>query len=880
MSDSLRLVRRLAALLAGSLTMVVASSASAQASYGEITHFGSKGTGSGQFESSEEASAIGVDPRDNSVYVVDLPDEKDEFRLQKFQANAEGQYKVVATIRFKPHDDEGNEEADTVEGVAVDPAKNRVYLMADEFRNPGRVKEVDGNDSAAAEIYAFSTVQSGETLVPASGTIQTGEEAGVLDGTKVLKPLSSKFGETLLEPSGITVDPATHELLVLAEEDPGSGEDRVDVQKFSESGEVKARWTDTTEALEDEGYSVAATASGQILVEGFEEIEQLPANFATGTPPTIFGQSGFELGAVEEPLVLYPGLPLPEAGGALSIGEEGTVYSRTGVAEQLEGQEAFSYPGILEFAANGNEEGWTGGQSIASVGEAGPCKIGGTGVAPQIAAGKEHKVFVLELNRLLKTPSDQVLEFGPGGSGCATAKATAPAASVNGQPVSSSEPIPPTDTVKFTSKLTQADALKVEWNFGDGTTETVTAREYQATEIAHQFKATGPKTVTEKITTDDLATPTIEVSTKVDIEGPAAVTGAPTALAKTSATLQGTVTPAGAAITECIFEYGLTTTYGKTAPCNPTELGTGTKPVAVSAAITGLAEATSYNYRVVAKYAGGSTEGQNIKFTTEPKPTVVTGAASGLTETAATINATVNPNGLELTSCVFQYGTSNLYGQTIPCSQVVGSGSAAVAVSATLSGLTPGTVYHYRITASNIGWPGINGNDGTFTTASPAIQPPPSGGGGGGGGGGGTTPGGGGVLNNNESKEPSPIATIAAHSTTATSAGAFTVKVGCPTGDTTCSGTVTIKTAKAVAASAGEIAKVKAAILTLASGKFSVAGGKSKVITLHLSAKARALLARLHVLSAKVTIVARNTGGASHTTTASFTLRAAKKKKH
>jgi hypothetical protein len=68
-----------------------------------------------------------------------------------------------------------------------------------------------------------------------------------------------------------------------------------------------------------------------------------------------------------------------------------------------------------------------------------------------------------------------------------------------------------------------------------------------------------------------------------------------------------------------------------------------------------------------------------------------------------TLNGTVNPKGAPVTSCVFEYGTTSSYGQRVPCSPAPGSGTSPVAVSAHLSGLTPGTEYHYRLVAENAG---------------------------------------------------------------------------------------------------------------------------------------------------------------------------------
>ncbi len=122
-----------------------------------------------------------------------------------------------------------------------------------------------------------------------------------------------------------------------------------------------------------------------------------------------------------------------------------------------------------------------------------------------------------------------------------------------------------------------------------------------------------------------------------------------------------------------------------------------------------------------------------------------------------------------------------------------------------------------------------------------------------------------------------PIVTVSGSAASVAPNGAFTLKLSCPAGETTCSGSVQLKTLTAVAASSAHAAKKKA-ILTLASASFSIAGGKLKVVSLHLTAKAKALLGKLHSIRAKLTIVARDPGGGAHTTTAIVTLKAVKKK--
>jgi hypothetical protein len=103
-------------------------------------------------------------------------------------------------------------------------------------------------------------------------------------------------------------------------------------------------------------------------------------------------------------------------------------------------------------------------------------------------------------------------------------------------------------------------------------------------------------------------------------------------------------------------------------------------------------------------------------------PDVSTGEATGvLTEGSATLHGVVNPDGVSVTACRFEYGATTSYGATAECSPSPGSGSAAVAVSAALTSLTSDSVYHYRLVAANAS--GENaGTDRTFTApARPSL---------------------------------------------------------------------------------------------------------------------------------------------------------------
>jgi streptogramin lyase len=97
------------------------------------------------------------------------------------------------------------------------------------------------------------------------------------------------------------------------------------------------------------------------------------------------------------------------------------------------------------------------------------------------------------------------------------------------------------------------------------------------------------------------------------------------------------------------------------------------------------------------------------------RPATTTEAASKLTKETATLNATVNPNGLE-TEYRFEYGTTTTYGTSVPVpDKSAGSGSSGVEVSEGISGLKASTTYHFRVVATNAEGTSF-GKDETFTT--------------------------------------------------------------------------------------------------------------------------------------------------------------------
>jgi streptogramin lyase len=100
-------------------------------------------------------------------------------------------------------------------------------------------------------------------------------------------------------------------------------------------------------------------------------------------------------------------------------------------------------------------------------------------------------------------------------------------------------------------------------------------------------------------------------------------------------------------------------------------------------------------------------------------PVAVTGLATRISPSSATVTGTVNARTVP-TKVHFQYGVTAAYGSTTAI-QSVGAAATPLEISATLGDLAAGTVYHYRLVASNASGTSY-GPDATFATL---PTPPP-----------------------------------------------------------------------------------------------------------------------------------------------------------
>ena len=195
-------------------------------------------------------------------------------------------------------------------------------------------------------------------------------------------------------------------------------------------------------------------------------------------------------------------------------------------------------------------------------------------------------------------------------------------------------------------------------------------------------------------------------------------------LSENGATLTGSLVGDGTD-THYYFEWGPTSSYGHTAPAPPGDdlaAPSGPAVTPLESEISGLAPYTTYHYRVVASNPGGISLGEDRTFTTLPgTPTVNGVAASEVHSDHALLHAQINPNGAE-TMVRFEYVSESEFQEhgfsaatTVPAVAIaVGMGKQPQAASTLLSGLSPGTRYHFRAIAINTA--GTTTSEGDFTT--------------------------------------------------------------------------------------------------------------------------------------------------------------------
>ena len=878
------------------LFFTLAAGAAHAAGYGDLAHFGEPAPGVGQKEffvgngklAPNFRHAIGVDSEDNSVFVLEEPREEEEiesgpqegefkhwYRVQKFDSTgkfvAESPTFELVIAEQEELSGEGEDGNEDVQGIAVDPSGKELYFLINEDRAEERTDE---ETESAGYLFALSTA----TLQGAPGT-----KEGVLAGPEALKTESKEVAQPLLEPRGITVDPATHEVIILAEEDEKKEEKYHWVlQRITPAGAFGTRYVDSkdflvhrfevahTKLVGGQPDSPVVTSAGKVLVEDnferetgeplhaerFFEIDEIPASFSSTVEPKPIIDEVQQ--TVTQRIAETEGY---EYGGSLTAGPEGTLYQRANIEDVPDGH--LQKAGVLiRSATTGAVSGWTAGRGQTSAGDT--CSIEpGIAEAPLtvMGAGSGGKLYVLAAEYLTSPGAgveefkshDAVVEFGPAGSGCADYSAGSIVAKEGASQVT--EPLQGLP-VSLSVALTGADVVSAKWTIEhEGKTEEVpfTSQRVQETAITHKFEASGEYKITVKGTTDNLVGPAEFESTRT-----LKVKGEPVKPAITEQP-KGVTVPAGAEATFKANASGPPETVEWLVSCEAKAFekdtadaghNTNTLKVKASKASSGC------RYEAVFKNTKG-------EATTEPATLTVTFEALSITEQPAGQSVT------EGATATFKAAAKGAPAPTVQW-QVSTNGGASFSP---LGGKTSTTLTLANVSVAQSGseYEAVFTEEGEVKTTSAAtltvspvvVQPAP-----------GPEPEP--KIEVKPTKTVAPKATLAGVTFSVPSSGAVPFKVSCPAGATACDGTIVLKTLTAVSASG----KGKKKILTVGTVAFSLAGGASKTVTLHLSATGRKLLAHAHVLRLKATIASHDTAGEKVLTGKTITLKPAKKKKH
>ena len=202
-----------------------------------------------------------------------------------------------------------------------------------------------------------------------------------------------------------------------------------------------------------------------------------------------------------------------------------------------------------------------------------------------------------------------------------------------------------------------------------------------------------------------------------------------TDIGESEATLNGSFVGSGEG-TNYYFEWGATSAYGHstaTAPGASAGSPSGPERTALKFELSGLSAYTTYHYRIVASHGGsGTSYGEDEMFTTKPGvPSIVKEFTSEVHSDRAVMHAELNPNGAE-TTYQFEYvddadyqssGWAHAAAAPVP-DEGIGRGRQYQSLSQQVGGLAPGTLYHYRVVATNDAGTASSGAEHTFTTFS------------------------------------------------------------------------------------------------------------------------------------------------------------------
>lgn len=178
---------------------------------------------------------------------------------------------------------------------------------------------------------------------------------------------------------------------------------------------------------------------------------------------------------------------------------------------------------------------------------------------------------------------------------------------------------------------------------------------------------------------------------------PIATTETATEVTGTTVVLNGTVN-ANDLPTAINFEYGTTTSYGSKVVANQSPLR-GNVNMKVSAFFYGLAQGTTYHFRIKAENSLGTVYGGDLTFTTLDFPTFSTATPVSITNNSAVSGGNITFDG---GSAITDRGVcwSISENPTVECPKT-SDGAHSGQFTSTLTELMPNTTYYVRAYALN-----------------------------------------------------------------------------------------------------------------------------------------------------------------------------------
>ena len=194
---------------------------------------------------------------------------------------------------------------------------------------------------------------------------------------------------------------------------------------------------------------------------------------------------------------------------------------------------------------------------------------------------------------------------------------------------------------------------------------------------------------------------------------PTPATSFPSSVGRRTAVLAGTVQPhrwEGRAF----FEYSPDPGFAAPAATTPVPFAAAASELPLSVQVDGLEPTSTYHARLVVENEHGVRRGTAVSFTTTSAsaPTLSTTAPTNRGQIGVTLNGFVNANNA-VTTYGFEYGLSPSLGLATPAGSI--GGDTTTAISAVLTGLSPATLYYYRLSGTN-SFGSAQSALGTFTT--------------------------------------------------------------------------------------------------------------------------------------------------------------------